>query len=109
MMIEFPSAFPKVSPTVTMAGNVQHIHVYESGSICHPLISKWSYKVSLKELISEVVRMLHSSPTVGDEANFNLKKMVSADKDTEPNKEKRLQPYYKLMKEQAEKLKDKNY
>ncbi len=72
--ITFPSDYPKSSPKVQFDKDFKHVHVYEGGMICMPLLEPqyWKIKTSMSDIIQRIINIIHQDINPYSPANSNV-------------------------------------
>ena len=91
----FDENFPMNAPKIKFPQDFQHIHVYEDGMICLPLLSEnnWKSQYDLIYILNSIENLIHNSPKINSPANQKLLEIYMND----------YQQYVKIIREQAEK------
>lgn len=96
--IRFDENFPKKSPKIYFPKGFQHIHVYEDGEICLPLLNEnnWSSQYDMIYVLNSIEEMIHGAPRIYSPANNKLLEVYLKNRDT----------YNFIIEEQARKFSD---
>ena len=70
----FPENFPLKAPKIIFPKEFQHIHVYEDGEICLPLLTEknWSSQYNFIYIINSIEDLIHNEPKITSPANSKL-------------------------------------
>jgi len=81
-ILKFPKNYPLEPPSFTFDENFQHIHVYEGGAICLPLLTfeRWEFKTSLLNILLHIEDFIHRPPNLSSPANSSLYKIYMTDR-----------------------------
>lgn len=72
--ITIPLGYPKEPPKVAFPRDFKHIHVYEGGAICMPIVDQdyWKPTRTMHEIISRFDSFLHQKPNLLSPANEDM-------------------------------------
>lgn len=94
-----PETYPSNFPDCKFRHGFQHYHVYQGGAICLGLLKNggWCANKSLIELSRTLVNMIHSDPTLHDQADNAMRDLYAKDNG---------KSYRELIQNQAERMKN---
>lgn len=72
--IRIPENFPGVAPECYFLDKFEHVHVYEDGKVCMPMLDSksWDPRISIIELSRALIAMVHSEPKTNNKANQKM-------------------------------------
>lgn len=72
--ITFPPNYPLAPPQIAFPSDFQHVHVYEGGAICMPLLEgeHWKSKIRMSDIIQRVINIIHQDVNPYSPANPHL-------------------------------------
>jgi ubiquitin-protein ligase len=70
------------APDIVFPKDFQHIHVYESGDVCLPILESqyWKPRSSMGELIKRTINLIHQEINPYSPANQTLYTMYKMDR-----------------------------
>ena len=62
--IRIPDSFPGIAPECFFLDKFEHVHVYQDGKVCMPMLDSksWDPRISIVELSRILINMIHSDP-----------------------------------------------
>lgn len=72
--ITFPAEYPKLGPIIQFEPDFEHVHVYEGGAICLPLIEAqyWRSKTSMADILQRIASLVHQDVNQYSPANMEM-------------------------------------
>jgi ubiquitin-protein ligase len=76
--IAFPPAYPRVAPSIVFDPEFKHVHVYEGGAICLPLLESehWRSKTNMSDILQRIVSLIHQEVNPYSPANVELLRLL---------------------------------
>jgi len=85
--INFDDSFPRTPPKISFEPGFKHIHIYDDGQICLPLVNErnWSAKYDMINVLNQVEELIHAEPRISSPANSKLSEIYRNDKEKYKN------------------------